>query len=273
MIRSSINFKRLRFVNRFAYSTTSNNNSTGNPPSFFHNEENLPDKLDTSNSKIDLTAKSDTKEEGKKLPPKTHFDTEGFKTSSISAPKPLFSNDAGHILPPPPPVGSNSTAPLNSGSNGVSTVSTSHDTSNYFKSYKDFCKGMAYLGVGMGVIFFMFDQHERLDVSERQMQMMKKKQREAVTQMQTYKTKLNKIAIDNAKKNVITQGKMQMHVALLREQLIELGYDPVTIDKAVEKFESDVKIDVTGNTVNLWVPGESKLKSLIPDPHEYNKKK
>ena len=261
MLRIAVAPKRLAFGTKSSryYSTASGSNS-GNPPSFFHNEANLPKKIEPVPENTVLA-----KKEPVSLPPKTHFEdnsgVDSAKTAlsaqqAVMPPKPLFSDPANASLPPPtPPPG------------------PSADTSNYFRSYKDFCKGMAYLGVGMGVIFFMFDQHERLDVSERQMQLMKKKQKELVLQMQTYKNKLNKVAVENAKKNVLVQGKMQMHVALLREQLLELGADPVSIAMAIDKFEQDVKVDVASNTVELWVPGESKLKSLIPDPHEYSKKK
>lgn len=261
------------------HSTNNNNdNNNINPPSFFHDTNDLPKKID--------------QEERKEILPEIHFSKEINQVSNIATPpKSLFSNSS--IPLPHPHVHSNSqqnqgsSLPLtNIGNNDeINNTNTninhndydkstpSNDTSNYFKSYKDFCMGIAYLGVGTCVIFFIFDQYERLDVSERQMQMMKKKQKELVSQMQTYKTKLNKIAAENAKKNVILQGKMQMHIALLREQLLEAGIDPVTISNAIDKFEEEVKIDVAGNKVELWVPGESKLKSLIPDPHEYNKKK
>lgn len=143
------------------------------------------------------------------------------------------------------------------------------DTVNYFQSYKEFCKGMAYLGVGIGVLYTLFDQHERLEESERQLEMMKKKQRDIAVQVQGYKTKLNKLATENAKKNVIVQGKMQMHIALLREQLREAGLEPVAIAAAVQRFEHDVKIDVQATAVDLWVPGDDAIKQYIPDPHEY----
>lgn len=264
--------KRYASFAKCRYSTTpssgsgnGNGNVTangGNPPSFFHNEVNLPKKIEQEN--ISLQTK-----ESSSLPLKTHFKdnftTDPTKPSApqvVTPPKPVFSDPAN--VPPPPPVLPPTAA---------AAPSASPDTSNYFRSYKDFCKGMAYLGVGTGVIFFMFDQHERLDVSERQMQMMKKKQKELVLQMQTYKNKLNKVAVENAKKNVMLQGKMQMHIALLRQQLLDLGVDPVSIDTAIDKFEQEVKVDVASNTVELWVPGESKLKSLIPDPHEYSRKK
>lgn len=262
MLRLAAAPKRLAFCTSGSRHYSAASGSTGGkPPSFFHNEANLPGKIEPVPGGTGLAQK-----EAVPLPPKTHLEggsgantaVAGAKPAlavpqTVMPPKPLFA-DAANTPPPPPP-------------------GPSADTSNYFRSYKDFCKGMAYLGVGMGVIFFMFDQHERLDVSERQMQLMKKKQKELVLQMQTYKSKLNKVAVENAKKSVLVQGKMQMHVALLRQQLLDLGADPVTIAAAIDRFEQDVKVDVAPNTVELWVPGESSLKSLIPDPHEYSKKK
>lgn len=286
MLKTSL-FKRVIYKNKINYSTspssTSNsfvssdnsNNNTSNPPSFFHNEENLPKKLEEINSLNNL-------------PPKSHFNSATTTATSntsnsdsiplVSAPKALFSNISlpiPHSQPLSLPTSSANvtTEGITSTTSSSPPASSSVDTSNYFRSYKDFCMGMAYLGIGTGVIFFIFDQHERLDESERQMTMMKKKQKELVVQMQNYKNKLSKIAVENAKKNVMLQGKMQMHIALLREQLLDIGIDPVTIDIAIDKFEQEVKIDIASNTVELWVPGESKLKSLIPDPHEYTKKK
>lgn len=219
--------------------------STGSavaPPTFFHNQTNLPEKMvpvetDLTKSDQDLTT--------------TVLAAVGAKTGASLTPPPT---------PPPRSIFSTS-------------EDKARDTRNYFEGYKDFCKGMAYIGIGMATLFFLFDQYERLDESEKQMKMMKKKQAELVAQMQNYKNKLKKVAIDNARQNVITQGKMQMHIALLRKQLEDLGVDPIDIDTAVQEFEHSIKIDIVGNRVELWVPGENDIKRLIPDPHEYNKKR
>ena len=101
------------------------------------------------------------------------------------------------------------------------------------------------------------------------MTLMRKKQREIANQMATYKSKLNKIAIDNGKNNVILQGKLQMHIALLRKQLHDNNIDPINIDEAIRQFEENVKIDIVSNKVELWIPGESEVKKYVPDTHEY----
>ncbi|AWU78362.1 uncharacterized protein C5L36_0E04170 [Pichia kudriavzevii] len=206
------------------------------PPSFFHNQSVIP--LKHGEAVKEATVAPDTVESGP-------------KAMSLAAP-------AAPAAPLKPPTVFGGT------SNG-------RDSQDYFSSYKEFCRGMAYLGVGIGVVYFMFDQHERLDESERHMKVMRKKQRELATQMQTYKSKLNKMAVENAKKNVLVQGKMQMHIALLRQQLEKAGMKPVSIEEAIDKFQESVKVEVVGNAVSLWVPGEDDIKRSIPDPHEYKK--
>jgi hypothetical protein len=241
-------YKVSRYLNRVSvkrcHYSTNIKQEAPSVPTYFHNEANLPEKLNqTDNKSVKIQAVHDAVKQTTGMESKIVNNN-----SSAVPPRPLFS--VGDVA-----------------------GATSKNTHNYFSSYKEFCKGMAYLGVGIGVTFFLFDQHERLDESERKMEMMKKKQKEVVVQMQSYKNKLNKIAIDNAKKNVVLQGKMQMHIALLRKQLIELGVEPVDIEKAIQQFEEDVKVDIAANTVELWVPGESDVKRLIPDPHEYSQRR
>lgn len=232
--------QRVKLLQRYHYSS----DTKPKVPTFFHNELNVPEKLNIENVTPIQTDKNNATVTAIE-------EAVGKSTGNMAkmvAPKPIFSN-------------------------GDVAGATSKNTHSYFSSYKEFCKGIAYLGVGLGVTFFLFDQHERLDESERKMNLMRKKQKELAVQMQTYKTKLSKIAIENAKKNVILQGKMQMHIALLRKQLIELGAEPIDIENAIQQFEKDVKVDVAANAVELWVPGESEIKRLIPDPHEYSQRK
>mgnify|MGYP004711223449 CR=1 FL=1 len=205
------------------YSTIGNDSSNvSKPPTFFHNESNLPAKIETTKP-----------------------------TTSIIPPKPIFNND-------------------NNDNNDNNNDSNNKDTKiNYFDSYKEFCKGIAYLGIGTSILYLILEQHERVEESERKMTLMRKKQREIANQMATYKSKLNKIAIDNGKNNVILQGKLQMHIALLRKQLHDNNIDPISIDEAIRQFEENVKIDIVSNKVELWIPGESEVKKYVPDTHEY----
>lgn len=76
---------------------------------------------------------------------------------------------------------------------------------------------------------------------------------------------------DNQKRNF----KMALHVAFLRHQLIQLGHDPIAIDKVINEYEKSVKIDnslknVTGQS--LWINDDSELKNYLPDVHDYDKK-
>lgn len=240
--------------------------SSATPPTFFHNQPNLPEKMapmETHLTKSDQTTMSRILAAvGATIGGKASLTSKAQEQAQTQA----HSTTSALLPPPPPPV-------VPPRSIFSTPEDKAQDTKNYFQGYKDFCKGMAYLGIGMATMFFLFDQYERLDESERQMKMMKKKQADLVAQMQNYKSKLKKVAIDNARQNVITQGKMQMHIALLRKQLEDLGVEPTDIDAAVEEFEHTIKIDVVGNRVELWVPGENDIKRLIPDPHEYNKKR
>ncbi|KAH3666793.1 hypothetical protein OGAPHI_003242 [Ogataea philodendri] len=140
------------------------------------------------------------------------------------------------------------------------------------------------LGIGLGIGLSSFaisvtlgwllsDMSEKVQEGERQMKLLRKNQKEMLIQMQNYKKKITLASVENSKKHLMIQGKMQMHVALLREQLIDQGIDPVSIDEAIDKFEENVKMETTPTTINLWVPGESRLKSLIPDAHEYTRNK
>ncbi|KAK6461781.1 hypothetical protein DFJ63DRAFT_336551 [Scheffersomyces coipomensis] len=70
--------------------------------------------------------------------------------------------------------------------------------------------------------------------------------------------------------------KMSLHIALLRKQLNDLDIDPIDIDVAIKEFEKNVKADnsiknVTGQS--LWLDDNSTLKSYLPDPHDYDKRK
>ncbi|RCK67345.1 hypothetical protein Cantr_02928 [Candida viswanathii] len=70
--------------------------------------------------------------------------------------------------------------------------------------------------------------------------------------------------------------KMGLHVALLRKQLVDLGYEPVDIDAAIREFEKNVKQDNSIKHVNnqyLWLDDKSDLKPYLPDPVEYDKAK
>ena len=227
--------------------TSTDINST--PPSFFHNETNLPKKIEELHGTSHAISKLN--EESTRAVATT-IQTTASQPAGVVAPRSIFSTDhSGNG---------------NGGSDKDNNIS-------YFQSYRDFCMGMAYLGVGTGVVYLLFDQHERLDESERQMNMMKKKQKDVAVQLQNYKVKLNKISVEKAKKSVLLQGKMQMHIAMLRKQLTDAGMDPIDIESAIHQFESDVKIDISANTVELWVPGDKEIKKYIPDPHEYSQRR
>lgn len=136
--------------------------------------------------------------------------------------------------------------------------------------YLAICTSIAYLTIAGALIYVLIDQRKQVKRYRKQLIITKKSQKEMLIQTQHYKKKLTMNATKTAKNQAVIQGKMQVHIALLRQQLIDQGLDPVTIDKALKVFEEQVKMTTTGAAVTLWIPGESNMKSLIPDPNEYS---
>lgn len=76
---------------------------------------------------------------------------------------------------------------------------------------------------------------------------------------------------DNQKKAF----KMQLHIAMLRQQLAKNGIDPVDIDDALDEFDKSVKLSNSIRNIsgqNLWLNDDSELKNYLPDIHDYDKK-
>ncbi|KAL6452187.1 hypothetical protein SBY92_001444 [Candida maltosa Xu316] len=68
--------------------------------------------------------------------------------------------------------------------------------------------------------------------------------------------------------------KMGLHIAMLRKQLIDLGYSPIELDAAIKEFEKNVKVDSSVKNLTgqyLWLDDNSELKPYLPDPMEYDK--
>lgn len=68
--------------------------------------------------------------------------------------------------------------------------------------------------------------------------------------------------------------KMALHIALLRQQLVDLGVDPVTIDSVVQEFERNVRmsnsqLNVTGHSI--WMDDSSPLSKHLPNYREYDR--
>ncbi|EGV62698.1 hypothetical protein PSN45_000611 [Yamadazyma tenuis] len=69
--------------------------------------------------------------------------------------------------------------------------------------------------------------------------------------------------------------KLSVHIAMLRKQLADQGYDPVNIDQALKEFEDSVKIDNSIKNISgqvLWLDKTSDLRRYLPDIHDYEKK-
>ncbi|QPG73914.1 hypothetical protein FOA43_001229 [Brettanomyces nanus] len=137
--------------------------------------------------------------------------------------------------------------------------------------FKEYAKSLAFLSISAALIYVLVDLREQLARAKKQLILVKKNQKEMIIQMQHYKKKMAMSAMKSTQKDTLIEGKMQMHIALLRKQLKENGIDPVSIDKALKEFEDKVRMSTTSTSVKLWVPGDSELKALIPDPYEYGK--
>lgn len=68
--------------------------------------------------------------------------------------------------------------------------------------------------------------------------------------------------------------KMGVHVALLRQQLVDNGIKPVDVERAIREFEQNVKSDSSAKNVSgqvHWLNDSNPLKLYFPDPHDYDK--
>lgn len=137
--------------------------------------------------------------------------------------------------------------------------------------YLNLAKTFAIGAIGASLIVYVVDQRERVDELERQLSIQRKNQKDLVKQTQNYKRKVANANMETAKRDVIVQGRMQTHIALLRSQLVAKGEKPVDVEHALERFQNEVKISVTPHGVDLWIPSESELKPSFPDILEYRR--
>lgn len=81
--------------------------------------------------------------------------------------------------------------------------------------------------------------------------------------------------ISERRENAKTFARMGLHIALLREQLIELGHSPVDIDTVLQEYEKTVKVNTSLANVNdqvVYLVDNSRLKEHFPSIHDYEKK-
>lgn len=68
--------------------------------------------------------------------------------------------------------------------------------------------------------------------------------------------------LQERKENAKRSFKMSLHIALLRKQLIELGYDPIELEAAIKEFEKNVRADNSSKNVMaqfLWLDDSSGM--------------
>lgn len=158
------------------------------------------------------------------------------------------------------------------GSSGDETKFLQAQKNSAGPQYTEFFRGLAYIALTGTLIYILADQRKQLDRYKKQLAITRKAQKEMILQMQKYKKKIAADTVKKTQRHTMTEGKMQMHIAILRQQLKDHNVEPVTVDQALDEFNDKVKMTTTKTSVTLWVPGESSLKSLIPDPNEYAKR-
>lgn len=137
--------------------------------------------------------------------------------------------------------------------------------------YVEFAKTFGFAAMGACLVLYVVDQRERVDDLERHLAVQRKTQKDLVAQMQAYKRKTQAMQVAAAKRDTLVQGRLQTHVALLREQLEGAGVEPVSTERACEAFVEHVRVTSTPNSVDLWVPSTSELKGVFPDAGEYRR--
>ncbi|ODQ83025.1 hypothetical protein BABINDRAFT_79764 [Babjeviella inositovora NRRL Y-12698] len=90
---------------------------------------------------------------------------------------------------------------------------------------------------------------------------------------QQHKKQRDMLFMKKDKEHMKLEMKLSIHVGLLRKQLQEAGIDPVSIEKAIEQYERDVKIGSTlTNGSLLWVDDASTVRPFVPHFKDYEKK-
>ncbi|SCU81134.1 LAME_0B05776g1_1 [Lachancea meyersii CBS 8951] len=86
--------------------------------------------------------------------------------------------------------------------------------------------------------------------------------------------KKRELQVLNERRRVqMREMKVALHVALLRKQLVDAGITPATIQRALEEFDKNAKMENSIENVSgtrLWVTENSDCKSYVSDIREYD---
>ncbi|KAH3676398.1 hypothetical protein WICMUC_002029 [Wickerhamomyces mucosus] len=128
--------------------------------------------------------------------------------------------------------------------------------------------------------YFAFDNYQRrLELEKKIQEANINYLKNLAIQQNTFNTARKKKDIQTlVERKKIQQREMKMvyHIALLRTQLLQSGVDPVKIDKVIEEFEKNVKMETSISNVSgmaLWIVDENPIKNQVPSIHEYDNKK
>ncbi|GME71201.1 unnamed protein product [Ambrosiozyma monospora] len=192
------------------------------------------------------------------LPPTSSFE---YSSRSVKTPPLMIREHSTLSLPPPTHI-------ADAASSRNSHESTGAQLS---KMIKEGGIGLLLATLATMIVVVYMEQDDKIQQLEKQSAMLKKRQKEMLIQVQSMKKNVMSQVTEANKSNILTQGRMQMHIALLKKQLEDQGMDPVEVSTALDMFEDEIKMENSKQGINLWIPSGSSMKSYLPDAHEYKR--
>lgn len=91
---------------------------------------------------------------------------------------------------------------------------------------------------------------------------------------QQYKKQREQLFVKRDREHAVLEMKLSIHIGLLRQQALEAGLDPVSVEAALAQYERDVKVGTTlSNGSLLWVDDASPVRPHVPHLKDYDKDK
>ncbi|GMG53207.1 unnamed protein product [Ambrosiozyma monospora] len=241
------------------------------PPSYFSQPSKISTNLhnireqqrqhlngSTSESSSSTTFTSSIASDQPILSPATSFE---YNSRSVKTPPLLIREHSTLSLPPSTHITDTSSSRNNHESTGAQLS----------KMIKEGGIGLLLATLATMIVVVYIEQDDKIQQLEKQSAMLKKRQKEMLIQVQSTKKNVMSQVTEANKSNILTQGRMQMHIALLKKQLEDQGMDPVEVSTALDMFEDEIKMENSKQGINLWIPSGSSMKSYLPDAHEYKR--
>ncbi|AMD21431.1 HER152Wp [Eremothecium sinecaudum] len=125
--------------------------------------------------------------------------------------------------------------------------------------------------------YFAVDNYiARIDAQEKSEKLIMESQRmqDLLTRQLSAARKKRELQILNERKNnQIRQMKLQLHIAMLRKQLLDNNVQPIRIQEVVHDYERYVRMENSISNVSgtsLWVTDDSPFKAHVPNVREYD---